>query len=74
MGRTYRKIPSQFNDERQTGKPGKRPNAVLSRKRNIGNLLEEDDYFDIPGAEDFFDDKVGIEDEITINKTSDNSK
>lgn len=67
MGKTFRKMPGQYDDER-TERRGKAPRHANGRKHGgmklINNPLEEDD--------DSFDDDVYIDDEITINKFSDN--
>lgn len=68
MGRTFRKENRDF-DDKQSGRKGKHHNHSNNRKsggmRIINDVYDEDD--------DYFDDEVGVTDEIFINKYSDNS-
>lgn len=65
MGKTYRQQGSKFDDERNNRR-GKHAGHANGRKsggmRIINHVYDEED--------EFFDDDVIIEDEITINKTS----
>jgi hypothetical protein len=66
MGKTFRKMTSQFDDESRKPR-GKAPRHASGRKhggmRVINNPFPDDD--------DFFEDDVSVEDEIIINKSSD---
>lgn len=65
MGKTYRRQPSSYDDDKQGHRKGK--NSGHSNNKKTGGMrivnLEEDD--------DIFDDGVYFKDQIVINKTSD---
>ncbi len=65
MGKTYRHSQSRFDDERSAkkNKPGH-----TSGKKSGGMRIVNDPFLD---DDDYFDDDVSIEDEIVINKISD---
>jgi hypothetical protein len=63
MGKTYHKQPSQYDDEKPSGRSGKHSN---NRKgggmRTLNSYVEED--YDL--EDDTFDEYIEIDDEISI--------
>jgi hypothetical protein len=72
MGRTFRKSQSQYDEDDRRSSTGKAVkhsnNKVRGGMRVINDYALEDEYDD-----DYFDDTVGVADEVVINKRSDNS-